>query len=193
MQASGASVGLLEDAVRYALGPVGCVTPRLLSCPTPCAAWDVGTLLGHMNDSVETLLEGVATGRISRRSVAHAADPAAGGLVATFRNRVGKLVAAFKDVGSQTRVIVIGDRLLSGRVAATVAAIEIAVHGWDIARACGCHRPIPSALATGILDVVPLVVNDRTRRDQFAAPLTVSPRASPGDRLVAQLGRDPTV
>ena len=65
------------------------------------------------------------------------------------------------------------------------------MHGWDVARACGCRRPIPPGLAAGILGVVPVVVTDAIRGGRFDPPVTVSPRASPGDRLVALLGRSP--
>jgi hypothetical protein len=65
------------------------------------------------------------------------------------------------------------------------------VHGWDIARACGRRRPIPPVLASGILSVVPLVVTDSVRDLRFDRPLSVSPLAAPGDRLVALLGRSP--
>jgi uncharacterized protein (TIGR03086 family) len=191
MKSSGAGTRLLEDAARYALGLVTRVTPPLLSRPTPCAGWDLGTLLGHVNDSVDAVHEGMVTGRISPVSVEEAAHPA-GGLVATFRDRVGKLVAAAGDADDQ-QVIVVGDHLVAGGVVTAVAVIELAVHGWDMARACGCRQPMPSALATGILQVVPLVVTDATRHDLFGAPIIVSPLASPSDRLVALLGRDPTV
>jgi hypothetical protein len=50
---------------------------------------------------------------------------------------------------------------------------------------------LPPALATGILKIIPLVVTDATRDARFAAPVTVSPLASPGDRLIALLGRSP--
>jgi 3-oxoacyl-[acyl-carrier protein] reductase len=69
---------------------------------------------------------------------------------------------------------------------AAVGAVELAVHGWDVAEACGCHRPIPPALATGILQLVPMVVADATRDIHFAAPVTVSPLASPSDRLAQE-------
>jgi hypothetical protein len=72
-----------------------------------------------------------------------------------------------------------------------VGAVEVAVHGWDVAQACGSRQPIPPALATGILEIVPLVVTSATRELCFAAPVTVSPLASPGDLLIALLGRDP--
>ena len=45
----------------------------------------------------------------------------------------------------------IAGRGLTSRQVKAVGAVEIAVHGWDIAEACRCPRPIPPALATSIL------------------------------------------
>jgi hypothetical protein len=61
--------------------------------------------------------------------------------------------------------------------------------GWDIAWACGQRQPIPPGLAIDLLKLSPLVVTDATRHPLFAAPVAVSPLASPSDRLVASLGR----
>jgi len=83
--------------------------------------------------------------------------------------------------------------LLAAAMVATVGAAEIAVHGWDVAaaRGPGRGRPIPAALATGLLDIVPLVITGPAPGGQFAAPVPVPRLASPSDRLVACLGRDP--
>jgi hypothetical protein len=46
------SASLLADAVGYAVDSVACVTPGLLSRPTPCRDWDLAALLRHANDSL---------------------------------------------------------------------------------------------------------------------------------------------
>ena len=184
------SAGVLPGAIRYALGSLTCVTPGFLAWPTPCATWDLATLLQHVNDSLAALHEGIAAGSVSLTPAAETADDP-GGLVATFRDRASQLLAASATAGNQDRCIAIADRRLAGRIVTAVGAVEIAVHGWDVAEACRCRRPIPPALATGILKIIPLVVTDTTRDARFAAPVTVSPRASPGDRLIALLGRSP--
>jgi uncharacterized protein (TIGR03086 family) len=184
------SARLLAGAIRYALGSLTWVAPGFLSRPTPCAAWDLATLLQHVNDSIAALHEGIATGYVGLAPAAQAAgDPAAGSLVATFRDRAVQLLVASATAGNQD--IAIADRRLPVGIVTAVGAVEIAVHGWDVTEACGRHRPIPAALADGILDIIPLVVSDATRNARFAAPVTVSPLASPGDQLVALLGRRP--
>jgi uncharacterized protein (TIGR03086 family) len=74
---------------------------------------------------------------------------------------------------------------------AAAAALEVAVHGWDISRACGQRQPIPRALATALLVIAPVLVPRTGRHPLFAAPVTVPAMAGPSDRLAAFLGRTP--
>lgn len=184
---------LLAGAVRYALGSVACVAPGLLSRPTPCADWNLAALLEHFNDSLAAFCEGTTTGHIGLHPATQPPAAGAGGgadaLVATFRDRASQLLATSPTPVSKD--IAIAGQHLDGSTVTAVGTVEIAVHGWDVAEACGRRRPIPPALATGILRTVPLVVTDATRHDRFAAPVPVSPLSSPGDRLVARLGRNP--
>ena len=184
-------VGLLERAIGYALGSVAAVAPRLLSRPTPCSDWDLQALLGHVNDSLAALCEGIDTGRIGPDPAADdghglAVDPAA-----TFRDRARRVLGAWTSAGRHDQLIAIVDRPLLASVVAGTGAIELAVHGWDISRACGQHRPIPATLASDLLTICPLLVTQATRHPQFGAPVAVSPLASASDRLVAFLGRHP--
>jgi uncharacterized protein (TIGR03086 family) len=184
-------VGLLERAIGYAMGSVAAVTPRSLSHPTPCADWDLRALLHHVNDSLAALYEAADTGRIGPDPAADDGDGLAADLAATFRDRARRLLGAWTSAGRHHRVIDIVDRPLLANLVAGAGAIELAVHGWDISRACGQRRPIPPALAGELLTICPLLVTQATRHPQFAAPVAVSPLASASDRLVAFLGRRP--
>jgi uncharacterized protein (TIGR03086 family) len=181
---------LMAMAIRYTLGSLAYVTPASLSGPTPCAAWDLAALLAHVSDSLAALHDALVTGRVSLEPAPQTQVIPAGGLVATLRAQAGRLLAA-SAAGRAGRPVVIADRRLAGPEMAAAGAVEIAVHGWDIAEACHCRRPIPPALATSILAVVPLVVTEVTRGVQFADPVRPGPQAAPGDRLVALLGRNP--
>ncbi|WP_165964572.1 hypothetical protein [Actinomadura sp. KC216] len=90
---------------------------------------------------------------------------------------------------SAITLVMIADCPLPTGVLTGAGALEVTVHGWDVARSCGHERPIPPGLAEGILELCPLVVADLDRPARFAPPAEVPPRSSPGDRLVAFLGR----
>lgn len=184
------STDLLEIAIGYAVGSLSCVTPGSLSYPTPCAAWDLGALLEHVSDSLAALHDAIATGWVSLDVCAYAPVSAADDLVTTLRTRAARLLAA-SAAGGEDRAVAIAGRRLTGRQVTAVGAVEITVHGWDIAEACRCPRPIPPALATSVLAIIPLVVTDATRNIQFAGAIPAAPQACPSDRLVALLGRNP--
>lgn len=88
-------------------------------------------------------------------------------------------------------MVSIADRHLTAPMVAAAGAIEIAVHGWDVARACGEQHPIPALMAEELLDLAHLFVTDVDRPHRFAQPRTVPLRSSAQDYLLAYLGRDP--
>jgi uncharacterized protein (TIGR03086 family) len=115
--------------------------------------------------------------------------------VAAVRTRAGELLAGWRRwaarPGQACVPVRVGGLPVPGETVALVGALELAVHGWDIAQACGSTRPIPVPLALAILRRAPQLADPATRPDMFAAPVPVPPRASPSDRLVAFLGRPP--
>jgi uncharacterized protein (TIGR03086 family) len=202
-------VALLERAMGYTLGSLLLVTPETMSCATPCSTWDLRALLLHMNDSLRTLHEAIAVGHVDLRAVdlpavdfqaielqvtddpgADDGDPAVDP-VASLRNRACRMIGAWTNAGA-VGDISIADKELSAGIVAAAGAVEVAVHGWDVARACGQDNPLPPALAGELLDLCQLLVRDADRPARFAAPIDLAPdRGSPSDQLLAFLGRRP--
>jgi uncharacterized protein (TIGR03086 family) len=183
---------LLEPSISYALGAALAVTPELLSRPTPCREWDLRMLLRHACESLAAFGEGIEAGHVGL-------DPAAedGALLTdparAFRDRVGQLLAAWTGPEHERQVVDIAGCPLAAGVMAATAALEVAVHGWDISRACGQRQPIPRALATGLLAIAPVLVPRTGRHPLFAAPVAVAATAGPSDLLTAFLGRSPDI
>ncbi len=170
----GHGASLLDRAVDYALASLRLVTPDLMTRPTPCASWDLRALLEHLDDAFLVLSEAIAVGHVG------------------FAGEPGRRTGAppLSRVAVPPVVSVAGLPLEAGVVTA-VGAIELTVHGWDVAEACGQPRPIPPILATDLLEVVPRFVTAADRPVRFAATVPTGPHASPGERLVAYLGRQP--
>lgn len=188
--------GMLEDAVRYALSVAQHVPPELLHSPTPCAGWDLHMLLDHLSESITTLAEALATGSLGLEP-AHAAVLSAGtagdlgtDLVAALQLRCVVLLTACASAPPGL-MIALGSSGLTASMMSCAGAIEIAVHGWDISAARGSPQPIPSTLADRMLHLAPLLVTDATRAGQFGQPVPAAASATPGDQLVAFLGRSP--
>lgn len=195
MTASGARDGLLscnaqllEQAVRYALTATEPVRPDHLRRPTPCRGWDLGMLLLHASESLTALAEGLGDGSIALCARPRARQPAADPALA-FRSRARTLLAACGDRIQRPDFVAIADCPMAAGVLVAAGALEIAVHGWDVAEACGNRRAIPSPLAVELLKVAPMLIADADRDRLFAPAATVPPAASPSDRLAAFLGR----
>jgi uncharacterized protein (TIGR03086 family) len=173
-------VGLLERAVTYTLGSLHVVTPDALSRPTPCRDWDLRALLWHLIDSLTALRE-AAEGHVGLAvEPIDPADP-----VAAARDRARQLLGAWMVADGRDEVSVGGCRVTT-EIVARAGALEVAVHGWDIAQACDVVRPIPRALADELYPLALLLVSDEDRPARFGRPLTPK---EPADRLLAYLGR----
>jgi uncharacterized protein (TIGR03086 family) len=181
---------LLEQSAGYAIGAVGAVAPEFLSRPTPCSCWDLRMLLDHASESLAAVHEGLAGGQVAliAEGSCRPADP-----VLVFRDRVGLLLraAAGADRAGPDCLapVAIADRSVPVSVMIAMAAIEIAVHGWDVSQACGQCLPVPHALATDLLELSVLLVPRAGRYPLFGPPVPVPRTASPSDRLIAFLGR----
>ena len=179
-------VALLERALGYTLGSLQLVTPELMHRPTPCRGWDLHRLLLHMNDSLAALHQAADPGQVEvgDQDSTNPDDP-----VAALRNRGCRMLGAWTGAGHEA--VTVGDRKLSTSVVGATGAVEVAIHGWDVARACGGNRPVPASLAEELLPLAELLVTAADRPARFAEPVAAPPAASPGDRLLAFLGRDP--
>lgn len=174
--------GLLERAIGYTLGSLLLVTPAAMTRPTPCADWDLDALLRHMDDSLAALHEAITAGRVSPDSARPADDP-----VSSLKNRACQLLGAWTNGLDQ--IVSVADRALTSALVGQAGAVEIAVHGWDVARACGVDRPIPAELAEELLFLSLLIVTEDDRPGRFGLPVAVCPPGGPAERLLAFLGR----
>jgi len=190
----GGATGLLAGALRYALSVCALVKPTELASPTPCAEWDIRALLWHLGESVADLEAGLRTGSLDdtwQAGPPPAQLPSDGdvGPLGVLRERAAALLCACYDGGPAGRFVVVGGLPLPAGIVACTGAVEVAVHGWDVSAALGRGGNIPPGLATRLLALCPLLAT--SREGLFSAAVPVSPEASPADRLLGYLGRDP--
>jgi uncharacterized protein (TIGR03086 family) len=187
----GEGFALLERAMGYTLGSLVLVGPAQMTAPTPCARWDLRRLLRHMDESLRTLHEAIAAGHldVSAKAPVDAdyGDPGADP-VGALRSRACRMMGAWADPRGPTAVT-IGDAGLPAGILAVAGAVEVAVHGWDVGRACGADRPIPSALAAALLGPALLFVDDGDRPHRFGPAVAVRREAGPAEQLLGHLGR----
>ena len=187
-------VALLERALGYTLGQLHAVTSADLARPTPCREWNLRALLMHMDDSLTALQEALDLAWVDAEASGEAAPaygPADSGisLVGMLRGHASRLLGAL--AGASDGLVWVGGLPMPVSIVTSAGALDVAVHGWDVARACGRAQPIPEPLAAEMLEISPLLITSADRPALFAAPVLVSPLADASDRLVAYLGRDP--
>ncbi len=176
---------MLERAVGYTRLALLEVGPAMLDRPTPCARWDLGALLDHMVDSLETLTEAADLGNLGLAVPEGPPSPVSA--VQRLRVQACSLLGAWAAL-ARDRAVMVGDRPLSSSVLACAGALEVAVHGWDVSQATGSRREIPALLALDLLPWVGVFVTDLDRPLRFGAALDV-PMGGPSARLLALLGR----
>ena len=160
-----ASVAVLDSAITWAHGCLQTARTSDLNLPTPCAAWDLGELLAHMEDSLEALGEAAEVGRVRVTDRPQQADP--GRTIDRLVQRACAIRAAWLHRPTSAPINV-GDLALGRDTLAMVGALEIAVHGWDVARAVGADLDLPEDLALRLYPVAVAVVTPDDRGSRFA-------------------------
>lgn len=175
------AVELLDRSLAYTCVALADVPGTDLARSTPCSRWTLGALLAHMGDALDAFLE-AAGGIVAVTPPAPAADP-----VGDLREKAGALLGAW--VRATPAGVRVGDAELASSVLVTAAALEIAVHGWDVGQATGRSRRVPPGLARGLLAAAGVLVDAGDRGVRFG-PAREVPEDAPDDvRLLAFLGR----
>ena len=190
-----AGVELLERSLSWTQGVLREVRDDLAGAATPCTGWTLLDLLRHMVDSLAAAAE-AATGRVDRGTAT--VDPAAGPVALAGQLRslgcsaLGSWVHA--DVGPvalgrPVGAPVSGAVTVAAAVLTEVGALEVAVHGWDVARTCGGPADLPPLLAAALLPVAARRVGPDDRPGRFAPAATELSGTDPASLLLAHLGR----
>ncbi|MBT2230216.1 maleylpyruvate isomerase N-terminal domain-containing protein [Nonomuraea sp. NEAU-A123] len=109
--------------------------------------------------------------------------------VIALRDRATSLLRTWAN--ARAAIVSVGGCPLTAATVCGVGAVEVTVHAWDVARACGHQSPIPAPMAAELLPLAHLFATDADRPARFALPLRTAPQAPAQDRLLAYLGRDP--
>ena len=164
-----------------------------LDKPTPCDEWDVAALLNHV---VGTLHLGAALLSDSAPTVAMgpgelpATDLLDGDALKAYRSGVEALLAAAEgDALARAHQTPLGD--MPGAVLGGFTTLDIAVHGWDLARATGQDAVLDDAVAETVLAFAHQTLTGDARAPRIAPEVPVASDATATDRLVGFLGRQP--
>ena len=181
MAAAAAQAGRIVTGVR----------DEQLSAATPCADWDLRTLLNHLilwtaySAERRARNESVPEEMMSRDFVA---EP---GYAAGYAAQLDKAVAAWSDPAAwEQELNVMGSTTPAADVAALLIA-ELALHGWDTAKASGQDYVCPDDVAAVVLEAVQANAELFRQYQGFADPVPVPGSAPAFHRALGLSGRDP--
>jgi uncharacterized protein (TIGR03086 family) len=178
-------------AASWIEGHIRAVSPEQHSLPTPCAEWDVHDLLNRL----------ISLPHVSAAVLRDAADPMEDerdsfgeDAAASYRAAADELLSAMEEPGRLERTVVSPFGDMHADLWARFTFVNQVTHGWDLATATGQDATIPSSvlevadrLARGVFSLIPRMP------ELFDVEVPVSDAATPTERFVAYLGRDPRI
>lgn len=181
---------LNERALDLAGQPVERVTADDLDRPTPCADWRLEDLLRHL----VSLNLGFAAAASGQPAVWSGADLGADPRKA-YRDSAELVRVAFRAPDfAERRMSVSRFGEFSGRSAAGLHLIEVLAHGWDVAVSVGAPYELDDDLVEAGLAIAARLPDNSGLRGPgapFGEVVPVAETASPFDRMLGLLGRDP--
>jgi uncharacterized protein (TIGR03086 family) len=162
-----------------------------LDDPTGCGDWDLRTLLNHTILWTSYSAERRAHGESVAEDLMNKDFTADPGFREDYARQLQKAVDAWSApqawegtrdmMGSATPATDIGAMLI----------MEMALHGWDVAKATGQQYHAADALATVVEETVKAQAELFRKYQGFADPVQVADDATAFDKALALSGRDP--
>lgn len=173
-------LGLLERALDQTTAVIAGIRPGQAALPTPCSSWDVESLVRHL----------------VTQDLPHFAVSARGEMPdwpAQFLDGARQLLGIWASADLERPVPAPGGGTAPLRSRADQQIAELAVQGWDLARATAAGPHLDAALAEHALAWSRGMLRPEFRGPgkAFGAEVQV-PEGSPAyDRLAGWFGRDP--
>ncbi|MCZ4095165.1 TIGR03086 family metal-binding protein [Streptomyces sp. H39-C1] len=182
---------LLAEAHSYLRTDVLGVPEDAWGNPTPCAEWTVRQVLNHARLDQQALVMQIA-------EVGPPADPfepedALGAdPVGQLDEVLAAATAAWVSVGRDAENVPTPFGPIPAWQGTGTAALDAAVHAWDIAKATGQDLPLTADLAEGLQVIADLIVDFiRDNFHKFGPALPAPEGATAAQKLLAFTGRDP--
>ena len=158
---------------------------------TPCADWDLRTLLNHTILWTSYSAERRAHGESVAQELMTNDFTAEPGYQADYAAQIGRAVQAWSDPRAwEGDIGVMGDATPAADVAAMLI-MEMVLHGWDVAQATGQEYTCEDAVAAAVLEAVEAQAELFRKYEGFKDAVPVPDDAPAFDRALALSGRDP--
>ncbi|KUM91689.1 hypothetical protein AQI88_35915 [Streptomyces cellostaticus] len=184
-------VEVLDRAHAYLREVVAAVPEEAWGAPTPCAEWTVRQVLNHAR--IDQQAYGLTlTGGRPDADPFQPADVLDGDPADELTKVLDAVAEAYAQLPADAESVPTPLGPLPLRLAAAAAAMDAAVHAWDIAVATRQDRPLAPEPAAGIRPAADrLVPHLRASYHVFALEVALSGTGDAAGSLLAFLGRDP--
>lgn len=184
---------LYARATEQAAALIRTVRPEDLTCPTPCAEFDVRSLLSHVVGGTRRISV------VGEGGDGLAVDPTADGVeddgwAAAYDEVRARALKAWESDGRMTASVRVPWGEVPGHAALSGYVMEIVTHTWDLSEALGRPRELDPELAEFALANARRVLPDSRPRDAqtpFGTRREAAADAGVYDQLAAWLGRTP--
>ncbi len=174
------SIKIYEAVKQQARERIAAVKGSEMGGSTPCAEWDVATLIEHMVKAQTGL-----AGTVSGAEVAAEGTP-----VERLDTVAAAMLKAAKEPGGLDRQVKRGDGEVPASQMFNIAIMDLGVHSWDLAKATSQD----TAFSPEVVEFLFPIVQGMTQRGPspaFAAPVDVAQGASRQDEMISLTGRAP--
>ncbi|MDX2703227.1 TIGR03086 family metal-binding protein [Streptomyces sp. PA03-6a] len=180
---------LLAAARDRALPLVRALPDEALDAPTPCAEYDVRSLLNHLFHVVVGFQALAARGEADFSLTPDRLSEYGDGWRARFEKETELLVEAWAAPGADEGVA--GSMNLPARTVGAMALLDLTVHPWDLARATGLPFTPHEEGLRALEELVAAMGPTARQMGVFGEPAPVPAGACAFEALLAGTGRDP--
>lgn len=177
------ALDLLAPAHEWLAERIELVRSEHLALPTPCAEFDLATLLDHLATSIERFTAALGGTALEPGRVPSDATEVASRFAAL---RTANLAAWRQADLSTVLHIPIGE--VPAGVVVQLNLAELVLHTWDVSHAIGERAEAPGPLAEAVLAFGRAFLSDELRARAFG-PAVATDGASASDRMAAFYGR----
>jgi len=157
--------------------------------PTPCSEWDVRALVSHVHGEtlwVPELFDG--------KTVAEVGDRLDGDLlgedpVKAWEHASGPAVESISQPGAMTRMVHLSYGDVTGEAYAQELFGDLAIHGWDLAKAIGADDTIDPGWVEMLYAIFKPIKSELRSYGVYGAAVASAPDADLQTKLLAVLGR----
>lgn len=185
------STTYLRSAIASTRGVLADIRADQFARPTPCASWDVASLVDHLVVEAPKYFLSICEGRAPASGADHIAPENA---LSEFDDRYAAVVAAFERPGVLDTTLTAEFGQVPAAAFLEMATNDVFVHGWDLAKALGMSTDLDHDIAQHLLGFARFAIQDAFRGPEgalFGPEVEAPADATPADALAAFLGRRP--